>query len=221
MATRTSAPPLPRVSCRPRFLVAPSTTCRLFFDHCGSVFDYLPANAAIALMLWATITAAAQRYWGESTGPLRGVRYRPQAPLAPARSEASCRSRKSCMPTSAEHAVLELKTSGDSRLSHATMPFKPPPHAHRFRWPAGENGYQETCYADSLSTINGPVLLCAESAGSQRKSCWRTLAKAALNPEPVSDTGLSFSSKANTFCRYRRPRRPRLLRRPGRPDARL
>jgi transcription-repair coupling factor (superfamily II helicase) len=72
----------------------------LFFDQCGSVFDYLPANAAIAVM--GEHHSAAQRYWGEVTGTFRGVRYRPQTPLAPARAKlpagrrAVCKTGRTC-----------------------------------------------------------------------------------------------------------------------------
>ena len=149
----------------------------LFFDQCGSVFDYLPANAAIAVM--GEHHSAAQRYWGEVTGRFEEYGIDPRRPLLPPA--------RSFLPVEelyaklAEHAVLELKTSGEAPV-HVTMPFKPPPMLTR---PAGENGYQDLLRRFVVDH-NGPVLLCAESAG-RREILLETLAKADLNPEPVSD----------------------------------
>ncbi|MDP7408721.1 MAG: transcription-repair coupling factor, partial [Luminiphilus sp.] len=53
----------------------------LFFEHCGTVFDYLPNNAALILL--GDHHGAAQRYWSEITGRFDEYGIDPRRPLLP------------------------------------------------------------------------------------------------------------------------------------------
>lgn len=149
----------------------------LFFDQCGSVFDYLPKNAAIALM--GDHHSAAQRYWAEVTGRFEEYGIDPRRPLLPPK--------RGFIPVEelyaklGQLAVLELKTSVEAP-AHVTTPFKPPP---TLTGSSGADGYQDLLRR-FVNDHQGPVLLCAESAG-RREILLETLAKADLSPEPVSN----------------------------------
>ena len=53
----------------------------LFFERCGTVFDYLPDNAALVLL--GDHHGAAQRYWSEITNRFDEYGIDPRRPLLP------------------------------------------------------------------------------------------------------------------------------------------
>jgi transcription-repair coupling factor (superfamily II helicase) len=181
----------------------------LFFEQCGSVFDYLPENAAVVLM--GEHHSAAQRYWSEISGRFEEYGIDPRRPLLPPK--------RSFLPVEelygalGGHAVLELKST-EQAPAHVTTPFNAPPML------TGATGGES--YQDSLRRFidehQGPILLCAESAG-RREILLETLAKAALQPEPVKnwrdfiDRRVSFGITVGPIDRglYAGPGAPTLL----------
>ena len=145
----------------------------LFFEHCGTVFDYLPDNAALILL--GDHHGAAQRYWSEITGRFEEYGIDPRRPLLPPQ--------RGFIPVEeiysqlGNYAVLELKPDEQSP-AHARTNLKPAPLLTEAD---GPGGYQEKL-ARFIEDHQGPVLLSAESQG-RREMLLENLAKAGLHPE--------------------------------------
>ena len=149
----------------------------LFFEHCGTVFDYLPNNAALILL--GDHHGAAQRYWSEITGRFDEYGIDPRRPLLPPQ--------RGFIPVEeiysqlGDYAVLELKPDEQSP-AHARTTLKPAPQLTEAD---GPDAYQEKL-ARFIEDHQGPVLLCAESQG-RRELLLENLAKAELHPEPCDN----------------------------------
>ena len=149
----------------------------LFFEHCGTVFDYLPNNAALILL--GDHHGAAQRYWSEITGRFDEYGIDPRRPLLPPQ--------RGFIPVEeiysqlGDYAVLELKPDEQSP-AHARTTLKPAPQLTESD---GPGAYQEKL-ARFIEDHQGPVLLCAESQG-RRELLLENLAKAELHPEPCDN----------------------------------
>ncbi len=149
----------------------------LFFEHCGTVFDYLPNGAA--LMLLGDHHGAAQRYWNEITGRFEEYGIDPRRPLLPPQ--------RGFMPVEeiyanlGQYCVLELKLDEHSP-AHARTQLKPPP---QLTDSDGPGSYQEKLKR-FIEDHQGPVLLCAESQG-RKEVLLENLAKAGLYPEPSTN----------------------------------
>ncbi|MBR9794666.1 MAG: transcription-repair coupling factor [Gammaproteobacteria bacterium] len=145
----------------------------LFFEHCGTVFDYLPENAALILL--GDHHGAAQRYWSEITGRFEEYGIDPRRPLLPPQ--------RGFIPVEeiysqlGDYAVLELKPDEQSP-AHARTNLKPAPLLTEAD---GPGAYQEKL-ARFIEDHQGPVLLSAESQG-RREMLLENLAKAGLHPE--------------------------------------
>ena len=145
----------------------------LFFERCGSVFDYLPDNAALVLL--GDHHGAAQRYWSEITNRFDEYGIDPRRPLLPPQ--------RGFIPVEdiyaalSDYAVLELKTD-ELSPTHARTTLKPTP---QLTDADGAGAYQEKL-ARFIEDHQGPVLLCAESQG-RRELLLENLAKAGLYPE--------------------------------------
>ena len=145
----------------------------LFFEHCGTVFDYLPDNAALILL--GDHHGAAQRYWSEITGRFEEYGIDPRRPLLPPQ--------RGFIPVEeiysqlGNYAVLELKPDEQSP-AHARTNLKPAPLLTEAD---GPGAYQEKL-ARFIEDHQGPVLLSAESQG-RREMLLENLAKAGLYPE--------------------------------------
>ena len=146
----------------------------LFFEHCGTVFDYLPDNAALVTL--GDHHGAAQRYWSEITGRFEEYGIDPRRPLLPPQ--------RGFIPVEeiyallGNHSVLELKIDPESP-AHARTTFKPAPQL------SDDQSYQESLKR-FIQDHQGPVLLCAESQG-RREILLENLAKADLFPEPIAN----------------------------------
>ena len=149
----------------------------LFFEHCGSVFDYLPGNAAITAM--GDHYSAAQRYWAEVTARYEEYGIDPRRPLLPPKR--GFLAVEELYQKLGQHAVLELKTT-EHAPAHITTDFKSPPV---LTGTGGAEGYRDVL-CRFIGDHQGPVLLCAESAG-RREVLLETLSKADLQPELVAD----------------------------------
>ncbi len=149
----------------------------LFFEECGSVFDYFPKNAALVTV--GDHHSAAQRYWADITDRYEEYGIDPRRPLLPPS--------RGFLPVEdlyaqlARHAVLELKRDGKSP-AHVKTAFKPAPIMTDTD---GGGGYQDK-FKRFLLDHQGPVLLCAESHG-RREILLENLARAGLAPEPMAD----------------------------------
>ena len=145
----------------------------LFFEHCGTVFDYLPDNAALILL--GDHHGAAQRYWSEIAGRFEEYGIDPRRPLLPPQ--------RGFIPVEeiysklGDYAVLELKPDEQSP-AHARTHLKPPP---QLTDADGPGGYQEKL-ARFIEDHQGPVLLSAESQG-RREMLLENLVKVGLQPE--------------------------------------
>ena len=161
----------------------------LFFERCGTVFDYLPDGAA--LMLLGDHHSAAQRYWHEITSRFEEYGIDPRRPLLPPQ--------RGFMPVEeiyanlGQYCVLELKLDEQSP-AHARTQLKPPP---QLTDSDGPGSYQEKLKR-FIEDHQGPVLLCAESQG-RKEVLLENLAKAGLHPEPSAnwpsflESGMSFA----------------------------
>ena len=153
----------------------------LFFEHCGTVFDYLPANAALVLL--GDHHNAARKYWSEITSRFEEYGIDPRRPLLPPQ--------RGFIPVEeiysqlGDYAVLELKPDEQSP-AHARTTLKPAPQLTEAD---GPGAYQEKL-ARFIEDHQGPVLLCAESQG-RRELLLENLAKAGLRPE-ACDSWPSF-----------------------------
>ena len=145
----------------------------LFFERCGTVFDYLPKNAALILL--GDHHGAAQRYWSEITGRFEEYGIDPRRPLlTPQRGFIPVEEIYSQL---GDYAVLELKPDEQSPAQARTT-LKPAPQLNEAEEPGA---YQEKL-ARFIEDHQGPVLLCAESQG-RRELLLENLAKAVLHPE--------------------------------------
>jgi len=161
----------------------------LFFDHCDSLFDFLPDNAAV--ITTGDHHGAAQRFWQEAGTRFEEYGIDPRRPLLPP---------KRCfLPVEelyqllGKQSVLELRHSPNAPVHQSTYS-RPPPQL------SGQTGKQSPaqCFADFLGEHPGPVLLCAESAG-RREILLESLAKLDLHPPNVANwhdfetSGLDFA----------------------------
>ena len=159
----------------------------LFFEHCGTVFDYLPNDAALILL--GDHHGAAQRYWSEITGRFEEYGIDPRRPLLPPQ--------RGFIPVEeiysqlGNHAVLELKPDEQSP-AHTRTTLKPAPQLTETD---GPGGYQEKL-ARFIEDHQGPVLLCAESQG-RRELLLENLAKAGLHPEVCDNWSAFIDSQIN------------------------
>jgi transcription-repair coupling factor (superfamily II helicase) len=159
----------------------------LFFEHCGTVFDYLPSNAALILL--GDHHGAAQRYWSEITGRFEEYGIDPRRPLLPPQ--------RGFIPVEeiysqlGDYAVLELKPDEQSP-AHARTTLKPAPQLTESD---GPGAYQEKL-ARFIEDHQGPVLLCAESQG-RRELLLENLAKAVLHPEACDNWPAFIDSQIN------------------------
>jgi len=161
----------------------------LFFDHCDTLFDFLPDNAAVIAI--GDHHGAAQRFWEEAGTRFEEYGIDPRRPLLPPR--------RCFLPVEelyqqlGKQSVLELRNNPDAPVHHSTRSQQPPQLA-------GRSGKQPPAqwFADFLKEHQGPVLLCAESAG-RREILLESLHKLDLYPDTVSNwydfetSGLDFA----------------------------
>ncbi len=148
----------------------------LFFDRCGTLFDYLPEDTAVITV--GEHYSAAERFWLEITGrfdeysidvrrPLPGpkVGYLPVEEL---------------YREFGRYPVLELKTHVDSPV-HIESGFSSAPSLNEL----APDGTALDRLATFIAFYDGAVLLLAESAG-RREVLLENLRQHELDPVPVS-----------------------------------
>jgi transcription-repair coupling factor (superfamily II helicase) len=157
----------------------------LFFDRCDTLFDYLPPD--VAIIASGDHHDAAQRFWQDATSRHEEYGIDPRRPLLPPRR---------CFTPVEElyqqlgkHAVLELRHNPDAPVHRATGCHQPPQFA-------GGDRYESPVLhlAHFLADHDGPVLLCAESAG-RREVLLESLHNEELRPPAVADWQAFLNSK--------------------------
>ena len=161
----------------------------LFFDHCATLFDYLPDNSA--LITTGDHHGAAQHFWQEVNTRFEEYGIDPRRPLLP---PARC-----FVPVEelyqqlGKFAVLELRHNPDAAVHQETPVQQPPSLASDKRSESPTDNL-----ARFLGEHQGPVLLCAESAG-RREILLQSLREHDLDPPAVEswqgflDSGLAFA----------------------------
>ena len=150
----------------------------LFFERCGTVFDYLPADTAMVLL--GDHYNAAQRYWTEITSRFEEYGIDPRRPLLP--PQRGFVSVEEIYSALGAYSVLELKPDEHSPVHVKTALTVPPQLAID---DASGDSYQQKL-ARFITDHQGPLLLCAESAG-RREILLENLAKADLHPTTIAN----------------------------------
>jgi transcription-repair coupling factor (superfamily II helicase) len=181
----------------------------LFFEHCATLFDYLPANSAI--ITTGDHHRAAQHFWEEVNSRFEEYGIDPRRPLLqPVRGftpvEELYRQFK-------RFPVLELRHNPDAVVHQKTAILPPPSLSsdHHSESPTDN-------LVRFLSEHRAPVLLCAESAG-RRELLLESLREHQFEPPVVADwrdfmaSGVNFAIATAPLDRglYAGPDQPTLV----------
>ena len=148
----------------------------LFFDSCGTVFDYLPTTAPLIAI--GDHHGAAKQFWNEVTARFEEYGIDPRRPLLPPK--------RVFIPVEELYAefrrrsVLELRNAPDAPV-HLKTDFAPPPQLHEVA--QGNTALERL--ASFIDQHRGPVLICAESAG-RREVLLEGLRDIGLTPQEVT-----------------------------------
>jgi transcription-repair coupling factor (superfamily II helicase) len=151
----------------------------LFFEECATLFDYLPENCAV--ITTGDHHGAAQHFWNDVTTRFDEYGIDPRRPLLPP---------KRCFTPVEELyqklkqlPVLELRHNPDA-VVHRQTTVLPPPNLATDRPTESATGN----LLRFLGEHQGPVLLCAESAG-RREILLESLREHDLAPPAVANWG--------------------------------
>ena len=149
----------------------------LFFDHCATLFDYLPDNTPVIAL--GDHHGAAQRFWEEAGERFEEYGIDPRRPLLP---PVRCFTPvEELYQQFKRYPVLELRHNADAPV-HVQSESRQPP--------ALGDGELKTSpiarLAEFIDMHRGPVLLCAESAG-RREMLLESLSQHDLSPQPVAN----------------------------------
>ncbi len=162
----------------------------LFFDHCDSLFDYLPEGSAVITS--GDHYSAAQTFWQEVQTRYDEYGVDPYRPLLPPQ--------RGFIPVEelyrilGKTSVLELRSNPDAPV-HVNSPSLPAPTI------AGEDSRRQNpseLLDTFLQSHQGRVLLCAESAG-RREILLESLAAQGLHPQAVGNWQ-EFIDTDSDFC---------------------
>ncbi len=146
----------------------------LFFEQVGSVFDFLPDNAAFVML--GDHYSAAQKFWNEINTRYEEYGIDPRRPLLPPA--------RGFMPVEeiyqqfGQRALLDFRSGGEAPAHAATGMLAPPSFASDGRETVLER------FARFVGQHNAPVLICAESPG-RREILLESLAAKQLQPTQV------------------------------------
>jgi len=161
----------------------------LFFENCGSVFDYLPPEIPVVMV--GEHFSAAERYWREINNRYNEYGIDPRRPLLP--PEAVFLPVESLYQTLREASVLELRCHPDAATHIASDVAQPPVLVT-----PGVPGSGVASLESWLSGHNAPVLLVAETTG-RREVLKEALAQHGLHPQQTEnwqtflESGASFA----------------------------
>ena len=161
----------------------------LFFDHCATLFDYLPKGTPVIAI--GDHYQAAQRFWEDASHRYSEYGIDPRRPLLP---PARCFTPvEELYQLLGACPVLELRRNPDAPV-HVASPSQPLPDLA----PEGSRQTPADRLQQFLGRHRGAVLLCAESAG-RREVLLETLAAHQLAPPEVANwadflvSGLDFA----------------------------
>ena len=148
----------------------------LFFESCASLFDYLPDNTAV--LTTGDHYQASQRFWDEVCERYTEYGIDPRRPLLPpARGFIPV---EDLYASLGDYPVLELRSNPDAPV-HKGTGLQPPPVLS-----SGEReGAAVEHLLEFIEEHQGPVLLCAESAG-RREILLESLARQGAQPTVVA-----------------------------------
>ncbi|MFV0276094.1 MAG: transcription-repair coupling factor, partial [Parahaliea sp.] len=149
----------------------------LFFDHCDTLFDYLPDNTPVIAI--GDHHGSARKFWEEAGQRHAEYGIDPRRPLLP---PARCFTPvEELYQILGRHPVLELKLNPEAPV-HVASGCLPPPEL------AGADHREAPMarLAHFIREHRAPVLLCAESAG-RREILLEGLAQQGLSPQPAED----------------------------------
>ena len=147
----------------------------LFFERCGSVFDYLPENTAFIAI--GDHYSAARQFWNEIASRYESYGVDPRRPLLPPATV--------FIPVEELYAdlgkfsVLELREEPDAPV-HLRTGFLAPPQLEQ----DGSSSTAIERLAHFIEDHKAPVLLVAESPG-RRQVLLESLGETGLTPTPV------------------------------------
>lgn len=159
----------------------------LFFDQCGSVFDYLPEHASIVTV--GDHYHAARQFWSEVTARHEEYGIDPRRPLLP--PAAVFIPVEELYAGLGSYAVLELRTDANAP-THVDTGFLVPPQLQAVT----EGNTAMDRLKAFVATHDGPILLCAESPG-RREVLLEGLKDAQLTATAVSSWHEFTSSGAD------------------------
>ena len=161
----------------------------LFFDSCAILFDYLPESAAI--ITTGDHHGAATHFWQDVQTRFEEYGIDPRRPLLP--PQRGFTPVEELYQQLKAFPVLELRHNPDAPV-HVTTPVLPPPDLSTDQTVTSA----ASGLARFLEVHDGPVLLCAESAG-RREILLQSLRDIGLDPPRVNgwhafiDSGLAFA----------------------------
>jgi len=149
----------------------------LFFERCATLFDYLPDNTAIITS--GDHHASACHFWAEANTRFAEYGIDPRRPLLP---PGRCFTPvEELYQILGKYAVLELRHSPDAPVHQRTGVLQPPRLAAAQRQ---QSAAEQLVHF--MREHQGPVLLCAESAG-RREILLESLREHGLAPPQVRD----------------------------------
>ncbi len=176
----------------------------LFFKQCATLFDYLPEHTAVLTV--GDHHSAAERFASEVRQRFEQYGIDPRRPLLPP-AQAFLAVEK-LYEQLKHYAVLELRTDPDAPVRIKGTWQTPPDISSAKDQPL-------SALKDFIDAHNGPVLLCAESAG-RREVLLESLARQQLKPVAVENWH-SFLSGGESFAITVAPMDRGLYYGPGKP----
>jgi transcription-repair coupling factor (superfamily II helicase) len=181
----------------------------LFFEHCATLLDYLPADTPVITL--GDHHGAARRFWQEAGERHREYGIDPRRPLLP--PERCFTPVEELYHLFKRHPLLELRQQAGAPVHVASTSLPPPA--------LGEGATREAPMARLARFVRehaGPVLLCAESAG-RREMLLESLEQYDLAPTAVANwasflaSGLDFAITTAPLDRgmYFGPEQPTLV----------
>jgi transcription-repair coupling factor (superfamily II helicase) len=146
----------------------------LFFDHCSSLFDYLPQQCQVSAI--GEHHSAAQHFWKEVENRYEEYGIDPRRPLLP---PSRCFTPvEELYQQFGDRPLLEMRVDPEAP-THLRLDLQPPPDLT----PARAGDSPASSLAGFLDEHPAPVLLCAESAG-RREILLELLQTVSLTPAP-------------------------------------
>ncbi|MFV0477432.1 MAG: transcription-repair coupling factor [Parahaliea sp.] len=181
----------------------------LFFEQTATLLDYLPEGSPVITV--GDHHGAARRFWEEAQQRWQEYGIDPRRPLLP---PARCFTPvEELYQRFGQYPLLELRQQADAPV-HISSPSQMPPQLAD----EGDREAPAVRLARFIGQHQGPVLLCAESAG-RRQMLLESLAQQGLQPEPTVNwdsflaTNLTFAITTAPLDRgmYFGPAQPTLI----------